>query len=242
MPAYAGVMDISARRLRAIEKWADDTCERLHRGLVRRGAKAIPDIERVSVTTRNKESDPALGYFLQLYTDGAASAAAQLFTQDLIYGPGQAPSGIGIFGDDLVRTAAECLRVVVAHASLNTGVRGDALVRCSLIFGTGPAQLGYAHYHDEWEQYEPSRPIAARGAPVGTPRGIDIDAVLNSPAEWMSATRLMSTDLFHAFGQPEVLQITESGAFNTNYWRPNLLDGWKLVEKVPRVSEQIRFR
>jgi len=151
-------------------------------------------------------------------------------------------SGIGIFGDDLVRTAAECLRVVVAHASLNTGVRGDALVRCSLIFGTGPAQLGYAHYHDEWEQYEPSRPIAARGAPVGTPRGIDIDAVLNSPAEWMSATRLMSTDLFHAFGQPEVLQITESGAFNTNYWRPNLLDGWKLVEKVPRVSEQIRFR
>ncbi len=196
IPGYPGVMDISARRLRELEKWADTVCEPLHRGMVHGNARAFPNIERVSVTTRNKETDPPFGYYLHLYTDGAASAAGQLLTEDLVYGPGKPPAGLGIYADELVRKAAECLRVAASHASANTGVRGSALVRCALHFASGPG---------------------------------------------MSATRVVVTDLFHAFALPEVIQITEGGAFNTNYWRHDMLTGWKAVQDVPRVKETIQF-
>src|SRR6266851_254241 len=230
IPGYPGVMDISARRLRELEKWADTVCEPLHRGMVHGNARAFPNIERVSVTTRNKETDPPFGYYLHLYTDGAASAAGQLLTEDLVYGPGKPPAGLGIYADELVRKAAECLRVAASHASANTGVRGSALVRCALHFASGPARLGYAHFNS-WEGYHPPREIPAP-ALVGMPRGIDLDPVLSDPVEWMSATRVVVTDLFHAFALPEVIQITEGGAFNTNYWRHDMLTGWKAVQDV----------
>ena len=105
-------------------------------------------------------SDSPFGYYLQLYTDGAASAAGQLLTEDLVYGPGKRPAGVGIYGDELVRKAAECLRVAASHASANAGIRGSALVRCALHFPFGPARLGCAHFNS-WEPYQPPREIPA---------------------------------------------------------------------------------
>jgi hypothetical protein len=239
LPAYPGTMDISAKRLRAIEKWANDACRGLERG-THWNARALPSIERVTVTT---ETQPVFGYFLQLYTDGAASAAAQLLTDDFWEVPSSRSGrllGVGLYGHDLVRKAAECLRVAAAHALRNAGARGQALARCS-VFSPQTPSLGYEH-HNTWTRYEPSRALLGPAHFLGIPRGIEIDAVLADPVEWLSATRLILTDLFHAFGQPEVLHITENGFINTYFWPEHTVERWAAVKDVPQVAEEIPFR
>jgi hypothetical protein len=134
--------------------------------MARGNAKAFPNIERVSVTTHSKETEPPFGYYLQLYTDGAASVAAQLLTEDLVYAPGKPPVAFGIYADELVRKAAECLLVAARHASANAGARGSVLVRSGLHFPAGPMRLGYASIGG-WEQYQP--PTLPRRLSCGCP-------------------------------------------------------------------------
>ena len=250
LPAYNGSLDISARTLRAVEQWAARVCEPLNRGQIIRNPRAIPTMDRISVTTRDNENEAPLGYYLQLYTDGAASVAAQLTTFPIFTRsqPGVVTAaGDGLFADSFVRTTAECLRVAVAHASMNAGARGEALARCHLILAGEPVTLGYAQFHDDfnsWKPYYPQRPLhpSATPTPGGKPRGIDTEAILRDPVEWMSATRKVLTDIFHLCGQPEVRQIDESGALNIPYWQTQLLAGWKAVAKVPRVEVNLEPR
>ena len=190
---------------------------------------------------------PDLKTFVQKRT---ASVAAQLTTFPIFTRsqPGVVTAaGDGLFADSFVRTTAECLRVAVAHASMNAGARGEALARCHLILAGEPVTLGYAQFHDDfnsWKPYYPQRPLhpSATPTPGGKPRGIDTEAILRDPVEWMSATRKVLTDIFHLCGQPEVRQIDESGALNIPYWQTQLLAGWKAVAKVPRVEVNLEPR
>jgi hypothetical protein len=128
---------------------------------------------------------------------------------------------------------------------MNTGARGEALAKCNVILlGGEPALLGFAGYHDDfnsWRPYRPQRPLnpGVNPTPGGKPRGIDTEAILRDPVEWMLATRRILTDIFHLCGQPEVRQIHESGALNTPYWQTQLLAGWKAVAAVPRVEARL---
>jgi hypothetical protein len=47
---------------------------------------------------------------------------------------------------------------------------------------------------------------------------LDLAAIAASNTEWMLATRLVATDLIQAFGVPEVLQISATGALRNFYW------------------------
>lgn len=240
LPAYPGSMEISARRLGAIEDWANRMCKTLRRSSIADDARAFPTMGCVLVTTRPTEGEAPWGYYLRLYADGAASVAAQLmpFTKKRAGGD---VIGYGIFADDLVRTTAECVRVAAAHAVENTGARDEALANCQLSLRRAPTSLGFARWDenfDSWEPYSPERPF--NGADVGNPCTVSTDAILGDPTEWMLATRRVLSDIFHLAGQPEVRQIDESGAVNTAYWGPRLLQGWKAVEKVARVNVNLR--
>jgi Putative DNA-binding domain len=237
MPAYAGSFEISSRTLRSVEAWAPRACNILNRGSQDR-AFASPSMDLISVSTHHDEIQPPSSYYLQLYTDGAASVAAQLavFPRNPA---GADSSGYGLFTDDVVRMGAECLRVAAEHASLNAGTRGEAIAICRLILRRGPVFFGFAAYGDDfrsWEPYKPERGFSPPGA-AGKPRSVNIDWVLRDPVEWMLATRRILSDVFHLAGQPEVRQIDEGGALNTGYWQPGLLGGWSAVASVPRVKK-----
>ena len=98
-------------------------------------------------------------------------------------------------------------------------------------------RLGQAIRHSWWEAYPLSRSL--ENPPVGEPRAIDVDAVLADSVEWMSATRMVLTDIVHDFGLLEVLQINEDGSLNTRWWQPQMLDGWKAVAAVPKTDREI---
>src|SRR5207302_9731889 len=98
-------------------------------------------------------------------------------------------------------------------------------------------RLGQAIRHSWWEAYPLSRSL--ENPPVGEPRAIDVDAVLADSVEWMSATRMVLTDIVHDFGLLEVLRINEDGSLNTRWWQPQMLDGWKAVAAVPKTDREI---
>jgi hypothetical protein len=50
---------------------------------------------------------------------------------------------------------------------------------------------------------------------------------------------MVLTDLFHAFGTPEVYQVDAAGALRSLYWSHGALDPWETAKDVPRVDERV---
>jgi hypothetical protein len=88
-----------------------------------------------------------------------------------------------------------------------------------------------------WEEYRRGRSLS-RAPSVGT-HTISLDAVTSSAVEWMAATRLLSTDLVHAFGLPEVIHITEEGHLNRTYLGDQAVAGWRSATGIPVVDHTI---
>jgi hypothetical protein len=149
--------------------------------------------------------------YAELYDDGAGLACTHIYDAR---GPLEERSETLILNETLVWDIGRCLHMLGRHAVRNCGAWGDALVQARLVgtamrlafledrgpFNrvgeiTGGRELGIAHAN--------ATALVEGAAAVGPDLAI--------------TTRLIATELFHAFGAPEVRQIAPDGALRVHH-------------------------
>ena len=227
VPSIPGAMTIDVARLRAIEAWANThRCE--WTGLwMDTAARTAVGLRRVRVTTIY-DDDLAHYVYAELHDDGAAVTARQLPVR--VISP-DAPLHLG--NEALIWTAARCLLFAAEHATMNAAAHGDAAVEARVLGRT--MQLGFTQ-HGHWNPIERGQLLSG---PIRSKRTVTLDAVTERQA-LLAAVRVVLTDLFHAFGSPEIRQIRADGALRILHCSDQReLSGWAEGHGVQVTQETI---
>jgi hypothetical protein len=205
VPTSPGFMSIDVARLQAAVQWASDF-GRVHwwRGFFHQTPSARAGARRIRVTTVFTTDRPTTRPYAELRADGSGFAAVGLF--DPRQRPGEG-AGTWVLNEDLLLAVARALHLLGRHASENTGAWGDVLVEAQVV-GT-ELQLAYL---DQWGMSgEPIEGGRTLEGPLSSRHTVPLDAIAGRDQDLLASARLVATDLFHAFGSPEVRQITADG-------------------------------
>jgi hypothetical protein len=168
-----------------------------------------PGLRRLRLMTHYANEGPPNYQYAELHADGAAVALHRIFVE---HDQSEAPAdGWLVPNTSVLWTTAAALNLVVAHAA-RVGAWGDLSVELT-VFGA-PRRLGYLH-DGRWLQ-----PIdGARTVPGELTSGhtLLLDEMAVGLQAVLAATRLLLTDIFHAFGSPEILLLTPSGALRMGF-------------------------
>jgi hypothetical protein len=207
VPTSAGSMSIDARRVAAVENWAKDLgAPNFFDGFFLASPAAGVRAHRVALTTIYERDQPPRSQYAELYDDGAGFACFQLTDPR---DPRHEYTEIWVLDERLLWLLGCCLHLLGRHAVQNCGGWGDALVEARVIgkdmqlayiLQMGPAALPRA--------VEPTRTINE----AVSRHSVVVEAIARVGQALSAATRLVAMDLFHAFGSPEVRQITAQGA------------------------------
>lgn len=210
VPSTPGSMSMGLARVRQVEKWAvDHAGTRAWRGFYGSHPNGRAGIRRVRLGSLLSEKGPSSNY-AELHADGAG------FTCEHVGRPpssehGQDPA-VQIPNIGLLWVVARSLRLLGRHAVENTGAWGDAVV-ITRLFGRD-MQLMYPIHggmlSEPWNHQPISDPIVSRHT-------IPLESLAGSDQSLLATTRLIATDLFNAFGSPEVQQIDEQGRIRIRY-------------------------
>jgi hypothetical protein len=113
---------------------------------------------------------------------------------------------------NLIWEVGRSLRLLGRHAVENAGAWGDAVVVARL-FGK-EMQLTYLAHGGMFEEAVNERPLVG---PIESRHTLPLESLAGPDQELLLGTRLVVTDLFNAFGSPEVQQIDESGRLRIRY-------------------------
>jgi hypothetical protein len=109
---------------------------------------------------------------------------------------------------------ARCLHLLGQHAVRNCGAWGDAVIEARLL-GTG-MRLAFLEGPGPFDL-----PVGITGGrELGVAEATStvlVDAMAMVGPDLAVATRLIATELFHAFGAPEVRQIAPDGALRIHH-------------------------
>lgn len=237
MPNAPGSMRIDARQLRRVRQIMTAGADGPFRSEPRELTTGVGRVVAVSGfehgTTR-----PRFGY-AELHADGSGFAACELLNAPIQGVPDKQPV-VRLDDVQMVRIGLGLLRLLSDHSTVGVGAHGDAVARCELLTGANDVRLGYYEHGSIWDRYDTARIL--RSAPTVGNHTVSLDAILGSPVEWLAAGRVLLTDLFHAFGVPEVPQITNEGHLRRVFWRNTRLDTWPSVAGVPVTDDVIQFR
>ena len=241
VPEAPGITTITGEALRALQRdWLPQFCQgfRADGPFSARGGpyQLVPGIGRVELASfRGQTARPVYGY-ASFYSDGATYCALQLTSRVRAQQP--PPKLFGLSDEEVVLSCAGMLRLAASHSVVNAGTGGDALVSLAVAYcGKDPLVMGHVRSDSWWHEYVGSRPLA--GVAQLPPHTIDAGAVLSDVKERLVASRMVLTDLFHAFGIPEVYQVDAAGALRSLYWSHGALDPWEAAKEVPRVDERV---
>jgi hypothetical protein len=162
--------------------------------------------------TYERDRTPSWQY-AELFDDGRGFAFKRL--TDPRTGPmAQEVPGKWILNEALLCELGRCLHLLGRHAAENCGAWGDALVEARLM-GTG-MRLAYLMWMGGFGH--PEEIAGGRELNEANSRHtLVVEALATVGPALATATRLVATDLFHAFGSPEVRQITPDGALRSGY-------------------------
>ena len=236
MPNAPGAMTIDAPQLRRVRKvlaggLGSGPFRAAPRELTTGVGRAIAISSYEHGTTR-----PRFGY-AELHVDGGGFVAAELHNAQQ-QGPPDEHIVVRLDDVQLVRTGLGLLRLLSDHATLGASTHGDAVARCELLTAAEDVRLGY-HNGGIWDPYDTARVL--RSAPSVGSHTVSLDAIGDSRTEWLAAGRLLLTDLFHAFGVPEVPQITNEGHLRRSYWRGTNIETIPSFGGVPITGETVDF-
>lgn len=232
VPEVPGRMEVSAKRLRELEEWlgkfedhfGDTPFARFGHGRPTVGVGRVEFFTSLS----NTGDRPSIAY-AQLYSDGASFLAVEVPAKS--DDPGELIAQQGVLG------ASGLANLAVAHAVENAGVGGEGAASCDVVLGKDvkSVRLGFL-YHSIWRQCDRTRSIeTTTNSPI---RSLSLSAIHSDPVERLAAARLLLTDLWHAFGLPEVKHITAEGYLNKRYLGQATIDRWKSVSAVPVIEDE----
>ena len=217
LPTGAGSMPIDLARVAAIGEWAKNEIGPANwfEGFFERQAPpALPSVaaHRVTLTSMYETDAPPGWVYAELYDDGAGFACHRLVDPRA---NGELP-GVWILNQDLLTKLSRCLLLLGRHAGENCGAWGDALIEARMV-SKQPSRLAYlAHlgYANHPEEIAGGRELAS---PVVSRHTGVVEGLARPGGPLLATTRLFATDLFHAYGSPEVRQITSDGRLRYRY-------------------------
>jgi hypothetical protein len=216
VPTGAGSMPIDLARVAAVGEWARTEIgpanwfEGFFDAQVPPGVPGVA-AHRLTLKTMFDSVNAPRWVYAELYDYGAGFACHRL--TDPRSGWGGEHPGTWILNNWLLFQLARCLLLLGRHAGENCGAWGDALIEGRLI-SRQPCRLAYLGPHSHPEEIAGGRALAS---PVVTRRTGVIDGLVRAGPQLLVTTRLLATDLFHAFGSPEVRAITPDGQLRTRY-------------------------
>jgi hypothetical protein len=218
VPTGQGSMAIDLARVRAFEQWIRDLGAAVRfDGFFDPAGSPTGSVaaHRVTMNLLWDSNRPRRSEYAEFFDDGAGFACTHIFDAR---GPHDEYEEICVLDETLIWDVGRCLHLVGQHAARNCGAFGDALVEARLISGAGQA-MRLVFLQRVPAGLERVAEIA-RGRALGTADGrrtIVIEAVATIGADLAVATRLLATELFHAFGSPEVPQIAPDGALRLRH-------------------------
>lgn len=207
-------MAIDLGLVAAIQRWVTDLGGPDHfEGFFEQGVSPGAGVSAHRVTVMrlwDTDRRPSWEY-AELFDDGTGFACTRLL--DARRGTDEGP-GTWILNEQLVWKLGRCLHLLGRHAVENCGAWGDALVEPRLV---GPAmRLAYLHRMGGFEHTEQIAGGRELEKAVSRHSVVAEAACIVGP-DLAAATRLIATDLFHAFGSPEVRQIAADGTLRARY-------------------------
>lgn len=147
--------------------------------------------------------------------------------------------GTMIVNVDLLCILARWLGLVGRHAAENAGAYGDVLL-AARIAGQDSMSLGYFPLLQQPSFVDEIEGGRALRAPVTSQATATVDALAATSGPLLAATRLLATELFHAFGSPEVRHITPDGRLRVLYFpdQPGLR-AWAAQRGVELTEEDV---
>ncbi len=213
VPTGLGSMAIDLARLNAVERWVRELgAPNYFDGFFDPSTSPTSGVgaHRITLTRLWDRDRQARGEYAELFDDGAGFAAAHLFDAR---GPDEHPN-TWIFNESLLWTLGRCLHLLGSHAVEQCGAWGDALVEARLV---GRAmRLAYVQRIGGFsvvEEIDPGRELEE----ALSRHTLVVEAASTVGPDLAVATRVIATDLFHAFGSPEVRQIDSAGALRAGY-------------------------
>jgi hypothetical protein len=213
-------MTIDLARVRSVEQWARDFGSPiLFTGFFPDGTSPTAGVgsHRITLTTLFERDSRPHWQYAELFDDGAGFASKRLMDPRRDDG-GDERSDILVMNTALLSGIGQCLHVLGDHAVRRCGAWGDALVAARLVGER--MQLADAQRIGSFETYEP----IAGGRLLDGARSrhtVVVEAAASVGQALSAAVRLIATDIFHAFGSPEVRQIAGDGSLRTRYWGGN---------------------
>jgi hypothetical protein len=220
VPTGLGSMTIDLARVRSVEQWARDFGSPiLFTGFFPDGTSPTAGVgsHRITLTTLFERDSRPHWQYAELFDDGAGFASKRLMDPRRDDG-GDERSDILVMNTALLSGIGQCLHVLGDHAVRRCGAWGDALVAARLVGER--MQLADAQRIGSFETYEP----IAGGRLLDGARSrhtVVVEAAASVGQALSAPVRLIATDIFHAFGSPEVRQIAGDGSLRTRYWGGN---------------------
>jgi hypothetical protein len=236
VPNTPSSIPVDSAGRKAIEAWARQQAfaDGFEAELFPGVAAAQVGVRRYTLCSVHETNKPPEFIYAECHSDGSG-VAALAFRQHTENQPqviGVPPrDGTDIIGHALIRAAAGLLSVIGRHAS-RTGVTGDAAVELRLF---GPEMHLASAGHGFVERRTDLRAIPWEQRSRHT---APISSLAGTTQELIAATYLMLTDIYHAFGVPEIPQITAEGALRRRYYGAEMLR-WAEDHGVPVVDEQV---
>jgi Schlafen, AlbA_2 len=236
VPTGPGAMAIDLERTWSLEQWIRDLgAPRYFDGFFDPTGSPTAGVAARRVTlmplwdrNRLKRSE-----YAEFYDDGAGFACTHIYDAR---GPADEHDETLILNETLVWDIGRCLHVLGQHAVRNCGAWGDALVKARLV---GKAMR--LAFLERGARFDRTSEITG-GRELGTAEGrqtIVVEAAAAVGPDLAVGTRLIATDLFHAFGAPEVRQIAPDGALRVQHLGDDgELRSWA-EQQGPALSDEI---
>jgi hypothetical protein len=215
VPTSAGSMPIDLARVSAVEQWAralgpPNWFDGFFHGET--PPAAAVGAHRVALSTSHGRDRPPSWQYAELYDDGSGFACRRLSDPRRTMS-GDHP-GVWILNEELLWELGRCLHLLGRHAAGNCGAWGDGLLEARVV--GQDMRLAYQHWMSGF-----GFPEAVQGGQVlqgaSSRHTVLVEAIAAVSQALSAATRLVATDVFHAFGSPEVRQITADGALRAGY-------------------------
>lgn len=210
VPTGAGSLVVSEQSIADTQGWAkrflgDDPVI----GFLGRAVPLVrPGLRRLRLLTHYVSDSRPDYQYAELHADGAGVAMHRLFT-----GRDKPPEGqpVPVLNMTLLWTTASALNVAAAHA-VNVGAWGEVAVELTVF---GPRRfLAWSSHGHFIEPIDGGRVLEGDLISQHTFVLSDLTAGMQP---LLAATRLLLTDVFNAFGSPEVRPLTPDGALKGGY-------------------------
>ena len=228
VPTGLGSMTIDLGRVDAMQRWIRERGTPLYfDGFIDPSVSPTGDVasHRITVSPLWDRDQPRRTSYGEFFDDGAGVACTDVFD---MRDRSEGHEDIWIHNERLVWDIGRCLHVLGEHAARNCGAWGDAVVAVSLAAQMGrPMRLAWLQSLGQGAERAAE---VAGGRPISlaeSRRTMLVEAIAVISPDFVAATRILATDIFHAFGSAEVRQITPDGALRTRHLgNDRNLRGW----------------